>query len=555
MRAIFRQIPPGQWDQLVQNISERIGFTGTTSHAETDRPDVTTDPFKLSYDYEREKLGDWDNFRIIPLMPVVFIPTVDEKDPPTQPIDLGQPHLDIAKTVLTLPEGWGAELPKEVHQKTPYISFDKTYKIDHQTLTVERKIEVLQRRIPVTEWKAYKKWQDATVTDGEPWIQLISNGSTNKTSTSEKVPPLAGHNDPEAADLMKEASDEVQRGEANKAAETLDRAKKINDKQPGLWMLYGFLRTMQGRYSDAVDAFQNEVAINPSNYLALAGLADAQLKAGETAQAAESIRILMKLRPLNDALEAALPAMLEKLRLWNELVTILESQALKAPDDMSLQIHLGAAQIKAGQVVQGRATILQGLQGTKEPGLLNDGAYSLADADIELPLAEKYARSAIESFTSKSATWGPNTDTRDQKNDQAQMIATWDTLAWILYKENHLEEAEGYARASWRNTLRGEAGLHLGLIEEKLGHGHEALAMYEIALSELTPAQRDTKSDQPDPDAEALRKHLTSSSRKDSNPMHRTPKAPRRNSAPCRLAVSPAEICFSRTTSSSPTAS
>ena len=25
------------------------------ANAETDRPDVTTDPFKLSYDYEREK--------------------------------------------------------------------------------------------------------------------------------------------------------------------------------------------------------------------------------------------------------------------------------------------------------------------------------------------------------------------------------------------------------------------------------------------------------------------------------------------------------------------
>ena len=226
----------------------------------------------------------------MPLIPSFFIPTVDDKDPPTQPIDLGQPHLDIAKTILTLPEGWGAELPKEVHQKTPYISFDKTYKIDHQTLTVERKIEVLQRRIPVAEWKTYKKWQDATVTDGEPWIQLISNGATNKAATSEKVPPLAGQNNPEAADLAKEASEEVQRGEANKAADTLDRAKKINDKQPGLWILYGLLRTMQGRYGDAIEAFQREVAINPSNYLALAGLADAQLKAGQTVQASESMR-------------------------------------------------------------------------------------------------------------------------------------------------------------------------------------------------------------------------------------------------------------------------
>jgi len=105
MRTLLRHIPPGQWEQFVQELSRRIGFGGTTSNVEAGRPDTTVDPQKLAYDYEREKPGDWDNYRILPLFPLVFLPAVDEKDPPKQAIDLGEPRVETAKTVLTLPAG------------------------------------------------------------------------------------------------------------------------------------------------------------------------------------------------------------------------------------------------------------------------------------------------------------------------------------------------------------------------------------------------------------------------------------------------------------------
>lgn len=282
MRSLFRQIPPGQWEQLVQNLSQRLGFSGTTSHAETGHPDATTNPFTLSYDYEREKLGDWDSLRIVPLFPIVFVPIPDDKDPPTEPIELGQPYLSIAKSTLTLPDGWGATLPEEVHQKTPYISFDKTYKIDHETLTVERKIEVLQRRVPVSDWKTYKNWTDATLKDGEPWIQLVTNNPPSKPVVGGKIPMDDGTINHSIVDLMSQSFQEIQRGEANKAAETLDEAKKLNEKQPGLWALYGFLRSMQSRPDDAIEAFQKEIALNPSNYQVLGALTDLQGRMGKS---------------------------------------------------------------------------------------------------------------------------------------------------------------------------------------------------------------------------------------------------------------------------------
>jgi hypothetical protein len=82
IRALLRQIPPGQWNQFTQRFSQGLGFGGTTSHAEVGRPDETTDPEKLAFDYEREKTGDWDNYKILPLFPPFFLAGVDEKNPP-----------------------------------------------------------------------------------------------------------------------------------------------------------------------------------------------------------------------------------------------------------------------------------------------------------------------------------------------------------------------------------------------------------------------------------------------------------------------------------------
>jgi len=81
-RSALHQVSPGQYDQLVQRFSQGMGYAGTTSHADVSRPEDTTDPLRIGYDYQREKAGDWDNLRIIPQLTPVELPRPDEKEPP-----------------------------------------------------------------------------------------------------------------------------------------------------------------------------------------------------------------------------------------------------------------------------------------------------------------------------------------------------------------------------------------------------------------------------------------------------------------------------------------
>jgi tetratricopeptide (TPR) repeat protein len=480
MRALLRQVPPGQWDQMVQQLSQGLGFGGTTSHAEASRPDITDDQVKLNYDYEREKFGDWDNYKIAPLFPMVFLTTVDEKNPPKkQPIELGTPGVATAISIIKLPDGWGAELPDGIHQKTAFASFDKTYKIDHETLTVERRVEIFQKRVPAADWKAYKKWLDATVSEGETFIQLTSMG----TKAEEKGPPKPGSNNTEAARLVQEAYDEIQRGEVNKAATTLGEAQKINDKQTSLWSTYGYLEYERQRWDAAVENYKKEIALNPNTFWVYNSMARAQVNGGHFDDSLATLRTLVKLNPSDGAPALTLVGMLMFSRQYEEALTVLEPLAAKSPDNTALQIQLGVAQMSAGKTSEGKVRLVAALKDTSDPNLMNTCAYELANANVELEAAEKSARKVVELLTAESANWKPGEADRAQLGKQQLLVASWDTLGWVLFREGKLDEAEGYVRASWLNQPQAEEGLHLGEIEEKKGRASAALSMYELALS------------------------------------------------------------------------
>ncbi len=485
LRALFRQVSPGQWDQLTQAISQQLGFAGTTSHAEASRPDATAEPERLSYDYEREKLGDWDNFRIVPLFPSEMLAQVDEKDPPQLPIQLGEPRVDTAKTVLELPKGWGVELPSELHRKTPYVSFDRTYAIDHEQLTVVRRVEIDQRQVPAGEWKAYKAWMDATLNAGEPYIQLTSTGTKGEV----QGPPLAGSNNPAAAELVKRAYESVESGALNEAEHLLDEAKKINDKQERLWGTYGYLEALRQRFALAVEDYKKEVELHPTIYTMYVPLAQAQMNLGHYDDSVATMRTLVKLTPEDDTAAIMLASMLEASGGWAEIIRLLEPVEARSTTNVAVLLPLGIAELETGKTAEGQAKLVKVLQTATSDQMRNSAAYELASAGVELDLAEKSARSVVDKLSADSANWMARSGDLSQKMNQNLLVATWDTLGWALFKEGHMYEAESYVRAGWLNQSSPESGLHMGEIEEKRGHASVALKYYQMASILLQDSQ------------------------------------------------------------------
>src|SRR5262249_17012061 len=102
VRAGFRLASPAQYDQMVQQISKSIGYQGTTSHAEVSRIEDTAAPMTMSYDYKREKSGDWDNLKIIAQFAPIDLPPIDDKEPPVRAISLGVPRVETSTSAMKL---------------------------------------------------------------------------------------------------------------------------------------------------------------------------------------------------------------------------------------------------------------------------------------------------------------------------------------------------------------------------------------------------------------------------------------------------------------------
>ncbi len=109
---------------------------------------------------------------------------------------------------MKLPAGWTAELPEAVHEKSAFATYDLSYRLDKGTLYSERKIVVLQEKVPASDWKTYKKFADAVGVGNEMYVQLHrANGESSATVS-------AGNSDARVQELLNRLDSAYQRKDA-----------------------------------------------------------------------------------------------------------------------------------------------------------------------------------------------------------------------------------------------------------------------------------------------------------------------------------------------------
>jgi chitodextrinase len=169
---------------------------------------------------------------------------------------------------MTLPKGWTAELPEAVHEKSAYATYDLSYRWDKGTLYAERKVVVLQQKVPIADWKTYKKFADESGLGNEMYVQLRRANGTYLSSTptapgSAPAPTAATGEDVKATpeSLIREAMTAAHTWDLATAQSLLDKAKTINPKQRHLWSSYGTVALAAGKANEAIDDFKKELAL------------------------------------------------------------------------------------------------------------------------------------------------------------------------------------------------------------------------------------------------------------------------------------------------------
>ena len=291
LRMAARQVSPSQYDQLAQYLLGSMGYGGKVSHAAFTPPDHTEEPMVMSFDYERDKPGnDWGNYRIVTLDGPDELPVVDEKEPPQLPLNLGVPRTLTSRSELVLPPGWDATPPDNIHQQTPWVRYDRVYRVEHGTLIEERTIAILQSKVPVASWPEYKKFADIVSPGTYPYVQLTRSSA----SADSAGPPSPIKDDPEARRLVSEAAEANQHGQIDRAGDLIQQAKAINNEQPYLWSVSGYRAMRRGEVTEAVGDYTRELELHPNEGNIYPQLAGAQLAQGKRSDAEATLRHRLK---------------------------------------------------------------------------------------------------------------------------------------------------------------------------------------------------------------------------------------------------------------------
>jgi Flp pilus assembly protein TadD/transglutaminase-like putative cysteine protease len=516
IRALARNIAPADWDKASQYLSAATGFSGTTSETQFSNADDTSLPVGMSYKYSRHPYGDWDNHRIVPLLPVTEFTTIDNDTAPQEDIQLGAPRTVTAVCHIGLPEGYHTDLPDPVHVKTNFATFDKTYRFEGKEIVVERTIVVLKKKVPKADWKEYQTFTKDINLEGEPWIQLLlpakpvtvqvekppalktrpakDDKGTESTvvgivpaeSATAAAPDSGVTDTASASELMKQATDRLRSGDMQGARESLDKVKAKNPEQANLWSAYAYIAQRERNFDEAKADMRKELSLHPDNEQAVGGLAAMELTSGDSAGARKTVSDFLARHPENLRLSLYLANLETQAGDYAAALKTLEAAAEQHPDDRQVRLQQSEALRRLNRNEEAAAAARSALDGADDPEVLNDGAYTLSETGLNLDLAEEAARKSITKLEEKSAAISTAEANSKTFGEARLLIATWDTLGWILYREGKLDAAKSLISAAWRASMQAEVAGHLGAVYEAMGQKDQAATSYALAQAALT---------------------------------------------------------------------
>ncbi|HLI75875.1 MAG TPA: hypothetical protein VKV02_02940, partial [Acidobacteriaceae bacterium] len=492
-RQALRTAGQTQWDRVSQFYVNAGGLSGTVSNTVADLPERTEAPLHLTYEYSQAPYGDWSNFRVTALEPGLELPFATRKTPPGRDIDLGGKRTDTAVSRLTLPPGFGADLPPATHLKTEFATLDKTYRLEQSgsttVLVTERTLGITAGKVPAAQWPAYRKFLD-DAGDTEPWVQLTSLTAEGGAG---RRPPAAGMDNPAAAQLVAKADRAIETKDPAEAAKRLDEAKALNPRQALLWSSYGVIAQRTGKRDEAIEDFKKELKEHPEEAFVSQMLAVALADEGKTADGVAALRAAAALNP-HDARTAVLLASLLEKTDPSGAEKALRAGLTGSPESLELKLALGTLLVREGKLDEGGVLLTAVATSSQDPQQVNDAAYALGEASLNLRLAESAARRAVQMLNALTARPAQGVASGTALRRVEQLVSCWDTYGWILYRTGSYSEAEPWLRAAWADSYGAEPGKHLAALLQKEGQGAEAARILHLA-AQADPGTEDEPGD------------------------------------------------------------
>src|SRR5215813_12949499 len=254
-RIMFRKTPKNDWNRLGDYISYINGLRAEISEIKPGDPGATEKPFEVEFNFTKASFLDWSSKKDklnLPL-PSFRLPYADaDKQEGSKPIELGSPAEITYRLMISLPARYRTRLPVPVTVTRDYADYQSSYKLEGNTLIVERTLRVRQGEIPAARTQDYLAFLASTRADGSQTVAVETDvAGAPAIPDSMKVEELISAADTAANNENFALSEEL-----------LKRALAKEPKHKSLRRQLGAALYAQRKYDAAVEALREQTRIN-----------------------------------------------------------------------------------------------------------------------------------------------------------------------------------------------------------------------------------------------------------------------------------------------------
>jgi tetratricopeptide (TPR) repeat protein len=502
LRAALRQLSPAQWKELLQRVSYASGFGGDIDNVVASSLDNIDEPLHITYNYTRKEYGDWENRRIGAPLPILLYAKAPNEKREAVPFWLGNPGEASVESRVQLPDGYSMNPLGNVDLKYDFGEFHASYEVNQGVLLAKRKLVTYKTLVPVDKLSDYEAFRKAVVDDYQEMASLTTASATTASEATPGDPVLRAFRDlpdsdnAEALAFERAGRQKLQTRDAAGAESDFSHAVETDSKFVRGWIDLGLAYFLHTDVDKAVEAFRAAIKADAKQPISYKFLAAFFVHNGENDKAAEVLQDLIKLVPGDSEAHAQLASTLYVLKRYKQAAAEYQSAIQTGKDKSELEAGLGLSYLRAGDHEQGSAAIDKAVALDSTPSSLNNIAYELADANLELTKSQDYAEKAVAAVETESATVNLDKLTTKDLARMSSLAADWDTLGWVYFRAGNLDGAEKYLEAAWNLGQYAIIGDHLGQIYEAQHKARAAIQAYEWALA--TSPSRMSRNDMPE---------------------------------------------------------
>lgn len=374
---------------------------------------------------------------------------------------------------LKVPPEFKVHLPAALYEATEFATYDSTADLRDGTLVVRRRLRIMKDKWPKAQHEEVRAFSRIVSQDRDQELLVQRLGDFNVRAQAKEM----------SADNLNSAGyDALQEGDILLARDLLELATQKEPQHKLAWNNLGMALLSMGRVDEAQAAFEQQVKLNPRDEFAYNNLGRSLAARGRFDEAIAAFQKQLEIKPLDPSGQVNLASLYERLERWPEAEAAFEKALAISPDNPALLVSRGRAQLHLGKTAEARAGFDRALRLSGIPPMYNNIAYALAETKQDLPLARRYAQSAVLLVETELRLVDSLKQGRRLLVLQTSLGSFLDTLGWVHFQQGDVEKAAVYLDAASQLILAEEVAEHLAHVRAAQGRFPEALSEYAMAV-------------------------------------------------------------------------